>query len=65
MSMIMKDERFEVIEKLKYTVTNWSTYNQPLQHRAAITFMIRHAVIANLYIDEPLQPVPYDKYSDT
>ena len=65
MSKIKKDERFEVKEKQKYTVTNWSAYNKGLENRGNITFLISDEVIAAWYSNQPLQRGAQEKYSDT
>lgn len=65
MSKIKKDERFEVKDKQKYSITNWSTYNKALENRGNITFLISDEVIAGWYSDAPLQRGAQEKYSDT
>ena len=57
MSKIKKDERFEVKEKQKYTIANWSTCNKALENRGDITFIISDDVIANWYSDAPSSAV--------
>ncbi|MEL6141964.1 MAG: IS5 family transposase [Bacteroidota bacterium] len=64
MSKIKKDERFEAKDKQEYRILNWSTYNQALENRGNITFIIDDQVIQSWYSDSPTQRGAQEVYSD-
>lgn len=64
MSKVKKDERFEAKEKQQYRITNWSQYNQALENRGNVTFIIDDEVIQNWYSAAPAQRGAQQIYSD-
>ena len=65
MSKIKKDQYFEAKDKQQYRILNWSEYNQALENRGNLTFMIDNEVVQNWYSDYPAQRGAQQVYSDT